>query len=62
LEQIFCDVYNKEFLLEKMVRHGGNVIDPSTELSEIQSMIASPTLQPQVVHGSNHLNGTVVNA
>jgi hypothetical protein len=45
-----------------MVRHGGNVIDPSTELSEIQSMIASPTLQRQVVHGSNHLNGTVVNA
>lgn len=49
-----------------MMRHGdeawrhGDVIDPSTEGSELQSMIASPSLPPQLLHTPHHHNGSAI--
>ena len=57
LAGILCCIHHRKST-PKVIRHGDGV-DPSTEGSELQSMIASPTLQPQFLHGSNHHNGTV---
>ena len=56
LTGILCCIHHKKST-PKMLRHGDGV-DPSTEGSELQSMIASPTLQPQLLHISHHHNGS----
>lgn len=65
LTGILCCIHHKKSA-PKMMRHGdeawrhGDVIDPSTEGSELQSMIASPSLQPQLPHRSHHHNGSAI--
>jgi hypothetical protein len=60
LTGILCCIHHRK-LTPKMMRHG-DVIDPSTEGSELQSMIASPSLQPQLLHTArhHHHNGSVI--
>jgi hypothetical protein len=65
LTGILCCIHHKKSA-PKMMRHGdeawrhGDVIDPSTEGSELQSMIASPSLPPQLLHTPHHHNGSAI--
>ena len=60
LTGILCCIHHKKST-PKMAWRNGDVIDPSTEGSELQSMIASPSLQPQLLHHrpqqNHHNNG-----
>jgi hypothetical protein len=64
LTGVLCCVHHKKSTPKSAWRNG-DVIDPSTEGSELQSMIASPSLQPQLLHhhGSqqnHHHNGRAI--
>jgi hypothetical protein len=63
LTGILCCIHHKKSV-PKMAWRNGDVIDPSTEGSELQSMIASPSLQPQLLHHHSsqhqHHNGRAI--
>jgi hypothetical protein len=64
LTGILCCVHHKKSA-PKLAWRNGDVIDPSTEGSELQSMIASPSLQPQFLHHhssqqNHHHNGHAI--
>ena len=60
LTGILCCVHHKKSA-PKSAWQNGDVIDPSTEGSELQSMIASPSLHPQLLHHHNN-GGAIISA